>query len=338
MMKKISTQFPVCDAHCDIALDVLIRRERGESNVLDKQHYSRLRAGGVSLQVIAIYVEAKDKPHKTLEKTVMQLAAILKDLCESKNFYLVKSRADLENFPRGEQIGVIMAIEGAEFLEQSADILELVWILGVRMIGLTWNQSNQFAHGIDDADSDYGVTSSGERLLKEFDRYGMILDVSHLSPASIRDVLCLYEGPVVASHCGVRRIYDCHRNLYDQDIAAIVERGGVIGIPAFPSMLAKQGASMDSFIQHLKAALLLAGDDHVGIGADFIDYLAPLIADGAVGEEWCVPENERIRNFESARHFLSLPAVLEKQGFSEIQIKKIMVENFLRFFQKVLPK
>jgi membrane dipeptidase len=182
-------QGTIIDAHSDIPTEVFLRREAGEKNVLDKWHYSRLKEGGITLQVMAIYVESRYKPWRSLEIALRQLEALLEDLAESRKFFLVTTREDLKRVGVGEEIGVLLDMEGAEPLEPGPEMLQLFYRLGIRMLGVTWNQRNALASGIDDEASGSGLTSYGREVLQEASRLGMLIDVSHMAPNGVRDTL-----------------------------------------------------------------------------------------------------------------------------------------------------
>lgn len=335
-MQKNQEVNPVIEAHSDIATDILIRRISGEKNILDRYHYDRLFKGGINLQVVAVYVEARLKPHKSLENTLLQIESLLEDLEESKHFYLVKSKKDLENIGQDERIGVLVDLEGAEALEPGIGMLNLIHRLGVRMLGLTWNQRNALASGIGDITSRSGLTFFGIEVINKMKELGMILDVSHLAPAGVDDVLNNYDGTVIASHAGACSVYKCDRNLSDDHIRKIAKKGGVIGIPAFPTLISANKASVEIVVNHIEKIIDLVGDDYVGIGADFVDYFEPLIKKGLLGNEWIVKPEDVTVDFNSASDFIKLRECLKKRGHSEETIQKIMGKNFFRVFQESL--
>jgi len=327
-----SNFIPVIEAHSDIATDIIIRRQSGENKILDRYHYDRLFKGGINLQVIAVYVEARDKPYKSLENTFMQIESLLEDIEESDKFFLITKKDDLLRVGQEDKIGVLIDLEGAEALEPGIEMLDLIHRLGVRMLGLTWNQRNLLASGIGDMSSRGGLTSMGIEVIKKMKNLGMILDVSHLSPVGVDDVLCNYDGIVIASHAGASSVYYCDRNLSDDHIRRIAKTGGVIGIPAFPSLLSNNKTSIETVVNHIDKIINLVGEDHVGIGADFVDYFEPLIKKGLLGTEWIVQPEDITKNFNSASDFPKLRTSLKKRGYSEEIIRKIMGENFFRVF------
>lgn len=330
----------VVDAHSDIPTDVFLRREAGEHQVLDKWHYGRLKEGGISLGVLAIYVEARYKPWRSLEISLRQLEALLEDLSESQQFFLISSKRDLSRVAVEDKIGVLLDMEGAEPLESGPGMLHLFFRLGIRMLGATWNQRNALASGTYDETSGSGLTSYGRQILQEASSMGMMIDVSHMAPNGIRDTLELLSSPVIASHSGAKAVFQHPRNrtLSDEHIKGIAKTGGVIGVPAFPKSIAPDHATVRTVAEHVNHLLYVAGDAHVGIGADFVDHFEDLIAAGMMGKEWIVPEEMKTQGLWSARDIPNLERTLLGMGHSQSIVDGIFGGNFFRVFEKCLPQ
>ncbi|MFA0889899.1 MAG: dipeptidase [Synergistales bacterium] len=328
----------VVEGHSDIPTDVFLRRANGEHQVLDNRHYERLSQGGLSLQVMAIYVESRYTPWRSLDMSLRQQEALLQDLSESQHFFLVGSAKDLARVPEEGKIGVLIDLEGAEPLEAGTEMLHLFFRLGTRMLGVTWNQRNALASGSDDEISCSGLTSFGREIVTEAAKLGMVIDVSHMSSNGVRDTLSLLKSPVIASHSGAKAVYDHPRNLSDEHIRSIAKSGGLVGVPAFPKLIAKTNASIQSVAEHVVHMLKIAGEEHVGIGADFVDFFDDLIKTGKMGEEWTVPEVARTQGFWSASEIPNLGKELAIRGVSPSTVEGVLGENFIRVFERCLPK
>lgn len=328
----------VVEGHSDIPTDIFLRRANGERHILDNRHYERLSKGGLSLQVMAIYVESRYTPWRSLDMSLRQQEALLADLAESKHFFLVSTIKDLARVPEEGKIGVLVDLEGAEPLEAGPEMLSLFFRLGTRMLGVTWNQRNGLASGNDDEISGSGLTSYGREIVTEAAKLGMIIDVSHMASNGVRDTLSLLKSPVIASHSGAKAVYDHPRNLSDEHIRGIAESGGIVGVPAFPKLIAKTNASVQSVAEHAVHMLKIAGEEHVGIGADFVDFFDDLIKAGKMGEEWTVPEVGRTRGFWSASEIPNLGKELAARGVSASAVEGVLGKNFIRVFEKCLPK
>jgi membrane dipeptidase len=233
----------------------------------------------------------------------------------------VRSKADLAKLAaapeieffgvQGHPVGVILLMEGCELLESPAE-LELWYKRGLRMAGLTWNGVNKYASGTFALDS--GLTPLGRDLLAEFARLGVILDLSHLSDASVASVWETYDGPLCATHSNSRSVADSPRNLLDSQAQAIAARGGVVGLNLLASFVRggwKDGDELppvSEATEHVEYLSGLIGPQHLGLGSDLdggltprntpqgidrIDHLS-LLLDDLCGRGW---DDERISGF-----------------------------------------
>jgi membrane dipeptidase len=327
----------IVDAHSDIPYDVFLRRIDGERNILDNLHAPRLKKGGINLCVFAIYVEARYKPTRALEIALRQTEALLSDISESSEFMLIKNKSDFNKFMGQDKIGIILAMEGAEPLESGIELFHLFYRLGIRMLGFTWNQRNALADGIYEIDSRGGLTRYGRQVLDEACKLGVILDVTHMAPAGVDDILELATGPVIASHCGAKSVYNHPRNLSDEHIEKIAKTGGVIGVPIFPKLLGPSVPSVETVVDHIEHIIKIAGEEHVGFGADFVDFFSELTAEGRIGNEWMTPPGEETQGLSTASEVPNLIDAMQKRGFSTNIINGVLSDNFLRVFENSLP-
>ena len=331
----------IIDAHTDIPTQIFVKRNEGERNVLDNLHADRLCKGGINLQVLAIYVEARYKPRRSLEMALRQLEALLDDISESSEFMLIKNKKDLDSAIEQKKIGAILSMEGAEPIEAGIELLHLFFRLGIRILGFTWNQRNKLADGVDEIVSGGGLTSYGRVVLKEAFRLNILPDISHMAPAGVSDVIELATGPVIASHSGARSIYDYPRNLSDEQIVKIAKTGGVIGVPAISVLIGPPGLpipTVETVVDHIEHLVRVAGENHVGFGADFIDYLAELDSMGRIGNEWDINSQEKeTQGLYTASDIPNLREAMNKRNFSNKLINKVLGENFLRVFYESLP-
>lgn len=335
--RRDKKEYIIIDSHSDIPYEVFLRRINGEKKVLDTYQASRLKKGGVKIQVFAIYVEDRYKPARALEIALRQVESLYSDLEESSEFMLIKNKKDLQIALKQDKIGVIIAMEGAEPIESGIDLLHLFYRLGVRILGLTWNQRNKLADGIDEINSGGGLTNYGRKVVEEAYKLGIIIDVSHLAPAGIEDVLRYATGPVIASHCGAKSIYNHPRNLSDKHIKQIAETGGVIGVPAYPLIIGDAVPTVENVVDHIIHMLEVAGKNHVGFGSDFIDNFSELVSAGLMGKEWLVPEGGETQGLVNPENIPNLISTMTKRGLSQESIKGVMGENFLRVFNNILP-
>ncbi len=153
-------------------------------------------------------------------------------------------------------------------------VLKMMYRLGVRSIALTHNHSNQIADSAMEAGRSVhdggGLTAFGREVVRQMNRLGMVIDVSHISDKAFFDIMEITDSPIIASHSNSRRLCNHPRNLSDDQIRAISANGGVIGVNLFPVFLNDKGsASIRDVIAHIEYIAALAGIEHVGIGSDF---------------------------------------------------------------------
>ncbi|MCB0202782.1 MAG: membrane dipeptidase, partial [Anaerolineae bacterium] len=189
---------------------------------------------------------------------------------------------------------------------------------GVRNLGLTWNFRNDTADGVMEGPNARGLSEFGVRVVEECNRLGIIIDVSHLAAAGVRDVLQVSQQPVIASHSNARALFDHYRNLTDSQIAGIVAGGGLIGVTFVNAFLHRPAgeATIEHVLDQIDYLVRTAGPDHVTIGSDF---------DGAT-----MPAG-----LEDATRYPALTVGMATRGHSEETIRKVLGLNFLRVFEQV---
>ncbi|MHA2099712.1 MAG: dipeptidase [Candidatus Kariarchaeaceae archaeon] len=215
-------------------------------------------------------------------------------------------------------IGIVLHFEGAAGIDSELNRLYIYYDVGLRSMGLTWNETNQFATG-QEGDKDRGLTSYGFDLLDAMEGLGILIDVSHLNDKSFWDVANNTNVPIFASHSNVRRIADHPRNLQDDMIAAIADSGGSIGINLCKGFLATdpENANINSAVTMAREIIKLSGPKHLHIGTDLDGCTFP---DGVTD----------IRD---------IPLVYEKIAqdleFTTEEINLVKRENVMRLMEKV---
>jgi len=321
--KEIHACTTVVDAHCD-TLTVLKSQKRQLGNLSKEGHIDlpRLILGGVNVQFFASFVSyvspgiRTDNPlARALEifDVFYQEMALATDRVEPAFSY-----NDIERIVAGQKIAALLAVEGGEALAGRIEVLRMFYRLGVRCITLTWNDRNELADGASEYGTGGGLSSFGTAVVKEMNRLGMLIDVSHLSPQGFWDVLKNSEKPVIASHSNTRSICEHQRNLSDDQIKSLAAQGGVMGLCFYPDFVGKKEPSLDMLLDHAVHVADMAGVDCLGLGSDFD------------GIECTLPELSDVT---------CLPVVTEglfKRGFSQTDVQKILGGNFLRVLSQVL--
>ena len=333
------------DAHSDYALNLYREHLKGNKNVLKEQHLPFLRKGGVDIEVLTVggdfelFPEFDAQDYNIIIKII---EAIKKEISENSNlFYLIKNSKDFEKLRGDNRIGYIMALEGSGSLGSNISLLENFYNLGVRSFALTHNKKNLLADGCA-VQSAKGLTKLGKDYVRELNKLNVNIDLSHISEPSFWDVLNIVDKPVVATHSNAKSLCNHPRNLTDDQINAIAEKNGVIGINFFSIFIDDIGrnATVDKLVDHIDYIVELIGIDHVGLGPDFLNYYIKDLKnlEGSMDDPFG-GITEPGSSFEVIRDITGFPNLIElikKRGYSDIEVGKIQGENFLRVFKEVI--
>ncbi|CAN5704973.1 membrane dipeptidase [soil metagenome] len=322
----------VIDAHSDVFADVANRRAAGKTAYLSEKHIPDWRTGGVNAVVTTLYTEPEFKPDRALRRAMAQLGAALNDIDETADVHLCQSRDEVEAIVDDGSIAFILAMEGAEPIEHEIGSLRVFYELGLRILGLTWNQRNLLAEGVGEDRAGGGITERGREYIAECNRLGIVLDVSHLTVKSFWDLVEASEQPVIASHSNALALCGHKRNLNDDQIKALADTGGIIGINGVAAFINDDpaNADLDGMLDHLDHVVSLVGVEHVALGPDFVDYMHDDPGSFASGTAIDYPEN-----FENITKMPNVTAGLVERGYSEEAIRGILGLNFLRVFEDV---
>ena len=315
----------VFDGHSDLLYDVTRRRLAGEKRVLERRHLRDLEAGGVEGLVLALWVSAgrdtfwKDVPEAVgdRERTDIMLLCMKAELAECPWLALVRTSAEAEAARAAGKKYAFLAVEGMAAIGGDLGGIDRYADLGARLGMLTWNEENQLATGAG-GDPYSGLTELGRQAVRRMEARGLVVDVSHLNDGGFRDVVKLAEKPVIASHSNCRALCDVRRNLTDDQLRAIRDTGGVVGLNVHHAFVhadpAKQTAQM--LARHAAHMAEVMGVEHVACGFDFCEYFGP--------------GNEGAEGLENCSQTGNLFYWLEKLGMNARERDMIAKENFLR--------
>ena len=338
---------PVIDMHCDtisaIAKDYPNRSLRQNNGHLD---LLRMKQGGYMCQCFALYTNLDDV--KKRGETPFKHACMLSDVFDAE----MKKNADLilpvttgsqieQNARRGLMSALKTVEEGAVY-EGDLKKLQFFYDKGVRKSTLTWNFKNELAYpnpseydpSIDEMaavhiDVEHGLTPVGFEFVCAMESMGMLIDISHLNDAGIRDIFSVVkpDTPIVASHSNARGVCFHPRNLSDEMIRQLASHGGVCGINYMSTFLdenarvvkdhAKRKSRISDMIRHMKYIRNIGGIDVIGLGSDF---------DGIGGD----------LEIRGAQDMQKLADALSVSGFTTDEIEKVLYKNALRVYKQVL--
>ncbi len=319
------------DGHSDILTDVTIRRLGGETDVFVRRHIEKLKKGGVAAAILVVWVDppyTSDPTWRTLEI----LGAASEELEEMRDHAEpVYKTADMERIQDAGKIAVLLGMEGLSGLRGNASLLSMLYRFGVRHASLTWNEENEFATGVGSPHSERGLTPLGIEALRKMERLGMIVDVSHANERSFWDIYEHTQRPFIASHSNAYALQGVPRNLKDDQIKAVAERGGVIGMNAWPSFIHPTEPSVENLVRHIDYIAGLVGVEYIGFGFDFCDYLT-----GDTLESFRDGEKTAAEGLENAARIPALYDILRRKGYGEEDLERIAYKNLARVVREIL--
>ncbi|QQK78925.1 membrane dipeptidase [Salicibibacter cibi] len=329
----IHYQSTVVDSHVDTfmhALDEttwLPETDIGEETSFDFD-IPKGQEGGLDVPYLAAYTPGYyENTPRSISETLAKINGLY--WTEANNpdeISISPSYEDIEQAVQDERIAAVPTIEGGYSMEEenAIELLHQYDDLGVKALGFTWNTSNALGEGADrvyddpdETPSEGGLTDLGEEVVEEMNDIGMMIDVSHMARTTFWDVIEVSEEPIIASHSGVNALHDHQRNLTDEQLEALADNGGVLGVVFYPAFLTDESEGyVDDIVDHIDHAVDVMGVDHVALGSDF---------DGAD-----MPED-----LQDASEFYKITDELENRDYSEEDIEKILGQNHLRVLEEV---
>lgn len=328
----------VLDMHCDTISVLLDENSKGKNVSLRNNDLcidlNKMKQGDYLLQNFACFVclGQEEDPVKRVNQLIDHY---YEQIDKNKDMIApVFKYSDIEKNEKNGLMSSLLTIEEGGVVANDLALLRNYYRLGVRMITLTWNYANGIGHPnfVSDKDMTFqdmkkineqdGLTPFGIEYVQEMERLGIIIDVSHLSDAGFYDVLKYSKKPFVASHSNARALCDVARNMSDDMILKLAERGGVMGINFCGDFLKQSDVGNETscikdMVEHIVYIKNLAGIDCIGLGTDF---------DGITSE----------LEIKDASMMNQLAIALSDKGFTEEEIEKIFYKNVLRVYQEIL--
>ena len=331
----------IIDAHTDTIMDVAERRDRGDKKVIESKHLPKMKQGGITARNFAVGGDCEmfytfplrrmaTGGTDPLKRTLTLMQSLRADIGESEDVIsLALTASDIEKAKKDDRVALILSLEGAKPFEEDLSFLDMLHGMGIRIVQLTWNYRNLLADGVLERTRS-GLTNLGIEAVERMQKLGIVVDVSHLSEAGFWDVLGLVKEPVIASHSNARSICEHVRNLTDEQIKALAENGGVIGMNSYAEFVSRSAPTLEKLLDHVDHIAKLVGVNHIGIGLD-------------ITEDW--PEDiyreiwdqtlKFIDGLESVSRLPDFTRGLVARGYSDQEIQKILGGNFMRVFNVV---
>jgi membrane dipeptidase len=274
----------------------------------------RLRAGRVGGQFWSVYIPYESVETGAARMQMEQIDIALQIIAKYPDaFELALTSSDVNRVFGAGKIASMLGIEGGHAIENSLGTLRAYHAMGVRYMTLTHNGTLDWVDAANDEQRHGGLTPFGQEVVREMNRLGMLVDLSHTSPETMHDALDVAEAPVIWSHADTRGLRDHPRNVPDDVLARLPENGGVLMVTFVPSFLTdRDQATIGDVADHIEHVVRTAGVDHVGIGSDYDG-----ISSTPVG-------------MEDVSTYPVLFAELSRRGWTEEDLAKLAGENVLR--------
>ncbi len=321
----------IFDGHSDIFSDVRYKREAGETQVLKNHHLERLRKGGIGGGCFVIWADTFNgfEPKDEMDAIVKALQA---EMAETEDFVLVHNRAEVEAAQKAGKFAILLGIEGLAGIGEDLSKIDALYEIGARHAMLTWNEENALATGVK-GNPDRGVTELGRKAIKIIQDKKMILDVSHLNEKSFWDVIDASNGPILASHSNAKALAGAARNLTDDQLKAIRDTNGLVGLNGFNDFISdiKEEQDVDHLVNHASYIADKIGVEHLGFGFDFFEFLNTDFM-----KSYSDQEDSLLRGMEDCSKVPVLIEKMRKAGFTEKDLEMIGGGNWLNLIQRVM--
>jgi membrane dipeptidase len=362
--RRIHAAAPLIDGHNDLPWEI---REKAQGDIgvmnpdgpLPRQHTDvpRLAQGGVGGVFWAAYVPVEYIADGGAAAFALAQIGLVKRITEqSPRLEMALTADDVERIHGEGRIASLIGIEGGHAIENSLDVLRQFHELGVRYLTLTHSSTIDWADAATDSARHGGLTRFGEEVVREMNRLGMLVDLSHVSPETMADAIRVSEAPVIFSHSSARALADHPRNVPDDVLRMLRDNGGVVMINFYSGFVEPRAAgqmrgmfdvqrrfreqhpsdpeaarraydawrrdnpvprgTVGTLADHVDHVVRVAGIDHVGLGSDF---------DGVTS----LPEG-----MEDVSRFPALTAELLRRGYSEADVRKVLGGNILRVMRQ----
>jgi len=343
LVRRVLTQTPLFDGHND--LPWAIREHTGAPGNVEAYDLRgrapghtdipRLRKGMVGAQFWSVYIPFEATEEGAARVQLEQIDIARRVIARYPDvFEQAYSVSDVERIFGSGRIASVLGMEGGHAIENSLGALRAFYDLGVRYLTLTHSANIDWADSCCEPPRLGGLSEFGKEVVREMNRLGMLVDLSHTSPGTMHDALDVSEAPVIFSHSGARAVTDHPRNVPDDVLRRLPENGGVVMVTFVPSFVnaevmrwsslppeqrkgSEPRATMEDVIRHIEHIRRVAGVDHVGIGGDF-DGISAVV-----------------QGLEDVSTYPALFAELARRGWTEEELAKLAGGNVMRVWREV---
>ena len=248
---------------------------------------------------------------------------------------------DIRRAKNEGKVGIILGWQNSVGFGEDLRVIPLFRELGLRVVQMTYHTANMAGSGCLEG-RDLGLTDFGRDLIATLNTEGILIDLSHVGSRTSMETIETSKRPVAYTHCAPKALKDHPRNKTDEELRFIAEHGGMVGVTMFPPFMRRgNDSTVDDYLDAIEHTLKLCGEDHVGIGTDFTqDYTLEdfqyLLHDKGHGRRLLqIDEVVNAKGFSRIEQFPNLTAAMERRGWPERRIQKVLGENWMRTFGEV---
>lgn len=265
------------------------------------------------------------------QKEILELIGYFQQwlLSHNEEYMLIGSIQDILECRQNDKLSITLDIEGCDLLHGKIEMIQQLYELGVRQMLFSYNNNNSYGGGCFDRHK--GLTAIGRKLVKEFNKVGMLIDCSHVGHQTSLEIMEISAHPIVFSHSNPEKLVNHPRNISDEQIVACAASGGVIGINGVGIFLGHNDIRTEKIIEHIDYIVQKVGPNHVGIGLDCV-FNQDEIKNYVKNNPDTFPAKYHFDDVAIAQpeQFPEIGNLLAKKGYPESAINNILGQNFFR--------
>lgn len=344
---KLHKEYPVADAHLDLAGEILLRKEAGEKDIIRNHYLRHWQTAGIRFILSSVYIPTKLIQERGIdgawENALAQIDALKEEGTATDELQIITNKSELDDVLKQDKIGVLLYMEGLDCIGTCIERLDVLHGLGVRGASLTWSRENALATGCCKA-GEYkqipgGLSEIGVQVIRRMEELSWFLDVSHLNDDGFADVVRLAKRPFLATHSCAKNVYDNYRNLTDEQMKLLAEKGGLMGLNGCRLIAGSQsGNHLEMLCRHAEYEAEKIGAKHICFGFDLCDSYDRAEYELRRKKDRTVKEPTPADCFLHHGQIPLLTAALLQRGMKEEDIISIMGKNLIMYLKQMLPE